>query len=223
MLASSPSNERCDSALFVGLPVIGVPQIPKRKFHRKVCCHIVQSVLSHTSIPIRKSDSYSKPLRRAALSTRCDAGPIIACSDCWPLQGLRLGEAVNLPNATWTGLRECSPFEPQSSGNPAWCHFIPRRAECWLITGSAGTATFANAPMSPSSSTRTANAWTKARFIARSMQSRQIGLRAASHGPRLHDMRHRADFPVMPTLRRSRKFGPVCRRVATATRHLKSA
>jgi len=33
--------------------------------------------------------------------------------------------------------------------------------------------------------------------------SRQIGLRAvgASRGPRLHDFRHRADSPVMPTPR----------------------
>jgi site-specific recombinase XerD len=39
----------------------------------------------------------------------------------------------------------------------------------------------------------------------------------------LYDLRHRADFPIMPTFRRSCGFGPVWRRVATATRHWKSA
>ena len=42
-------------------------------------------------------------------------------------------------------------------------------------------------------------------------------------GPRVHDFRHRADFPIMPTFRTSCGFGPVWRRVATATRHLQSA
>jgi len=41
--------------------------------------------------------------------------------------------------------------------------------------------------------------------------------------PRLHDLRHHADFLIMPTFRRSCGFGPVWRRVAAATRHLKSA
>ena len=55
--------------------------------------------------------------------------------------------------------------------------------------------------------------------------SRQIGLRAfgASRGPRLHDFRHRADFPVMPTFCRSCTFESIWPRVESATAQLKSA
>jgi len=39
--------------------------------------------------------------------------------------------------------------------------------------------------------------------------SRQVGIRGplASHGPRLHDFRHHADFPIMPTTHRRRRLG----------------
>ena len=58
------------------------------------------------------------------------------------------------------------------------------------------------------------------RLCARAGVKRDDGSRFQ---PRLHDLRHRADFPIMPTFGRSCGLGPVWRRVATATRHLKSA
>ena len=39
----------------------------------------------------------------------------------------------------------------------------------------------------------------------------------------LYELRHRADFPVMPTFRGGCRFGVVWRRVAAANRYLKSA
>ena len=48
--------------------------------------------------------------------------------------------------------------------------------------------------------------------------SRQIGLRAvdASRGPRLHDFRHRADSPIMPTV--SKRDSPACRPARSSAR-----
>lgn len=102
----------------------------------------------------------------------------------------------------WTGLKRSSPFGVRSSGNRVWCRFIARPAEYLLITPSDGNTASVKRPTVFFLVNKNGNRLDKGE-IHRTFYalSRQIGLRAvdASHGPRLHDFRHR--FAVQTLLR----------------------
>jgi hypothetical protein len=51
-----PVSGRRDSASYAASPGTGVRRIPRRKFRRSVCCLIGPNALSHTSIPIPRSE-----------------------------------------------------------------------------------------------------------------------------------------------------------------------
>src|SRR3954447_5206953 len=220
-----PPNGPGGSVSFAGLRAIGVLMIPAPRCHHPVCCLTGLGGLTPTCIATRRSGNCSRRRGSCRLITACGGRPITACWGCWAVAGLPISEARNLQTEDPDLKNGVLTIRGTKFGK---CRLVPIHLSTRKVLSDYASRRDRFLGRQPATffvsgrGTRLDGAEIRRTFYS---LSRQIGLRGPtdSHGPRLHDFRHRADSPVMPIVRDGFRSLPVWRLTASAVRWLKSA